>query len=70
LTQVTEVTTSDRREAEESRLGSERIGDSLRIYARVVRCYPVSARINRVANDDKECSAPLELEQIQNRPFL
>ena len=29
----------------------------------------MSARINRVANDDKECSAPVELKQIQDRLF-
>jgi len=34
-----------------------------------MRCYPVSARINRVANDDAECSAPVELAQIQDRLF-
>jgi putative SOS response-associated peptidase YedK len=26
--------------------------------ARLMRCYPVSTRINHVANDDEECSAP------------
>lgn len=31
----------------------------------LMRCYPVSARINRVANDDEECSRPAEL-QAQN----
>ena len=29
--------------------------------ARLMRCYPVSTRINRVANDDAECSSPVEL---------
>jgi hypothetical protein len=29
-----------------------------------MRCYPVSTRINHVANDDEECSAPVELAQI------
>jgi hypothetical protein len=29
-------------------------------------CYPVSTRINHVANDDEECSAPVELAQTQN----
>jgi putative SOS response-associated peptidase YedK len=38
--------------------------------ARLMRCYPISARINRVANDDKACSAPVELAEIQNRLFL
>jgi putative SOS response-associated peptidase YedK len=37
--------------------------------ARFMRCYPVSTRINHVANDDEECSAPVELAQIQNRHF-
>jgi len=42
----------------------------LRPYdARLMRCYPVSARVNRVANDDERCSAPVELSQIQNRLF-
>ena len=31
--------------------------------------YPVSTRINYVANDDEACSAPVELTQIQNRLF-
>jgi len=37
--------------------------------ARLVRCYPVSTRVNQVANDDEECSRPVELAQIQNRLF-
>jgi len=36
---------------------------------RLMRCYPVSARINHVANDDAECSAPVELAEVQNRLF-
>jgi hypothetical protein len=35
-----------------------------------MRCYSVSTRINRVANDDEECSALVELAQIQDRLFL
>jgi putative SOS response-associated peptidase YedK len=27
--------------------------------ARLMRCYPVSTRINSVVNDDAECSAPV-----------
>src|SRR4029077_1348302 len=38
--------------------------------ARLTRCYPVSTRINQVANDDEDCSAPVELRQIQDRLFL
>jgi putative SOS response-associated peptidase YedK len=37
--------------------------------ARFMRRYPVSPRINRVANDDEECSKPVELGDIQNRLF-
>jgi putative SOS response-associated peptidase YedK len=37
--------------------------------ARLMRCHPVSTRINDVANDDKECSAPVELAEVQNRLF-
>ena len=38
--------------------------------ARLMRCYPVSSRINSVANDDEACSTPVALAQIQNRLFL
>ena len=37
--------------------------------ARLMRCYPVSTRINHVANDDEECSRLVELTQIQNSLF-
>jgi putative SOS response-associated peptidase YedK len=37
--------------------------------ARLMRCYPVSTRINHVANGDEECSAPVALAQIQDRLF-
>jgi putative SOS response-associated peptidase YedK len=37
--------------------------------ARLMRCYPVSARINHVANDDEECSRPVESMPAQNRLF-
>jgi putative SOS response-associated peptidase YedK len=37
--------------------------------ARLMRCYPVSTRINHVANDDPECSAHVELAETQNRLF-
>jgi putative SOS response-associated peptidase YedK len=37
--------------------------------ARLMRCYPVSTRINHVANDDEACSAPVELDQIHDRLF-
>jgi len=37
--------------------------------ARRMRYYPVSIRINHVANDDAECAAPIELSQIQGHLF-
>jgi putative SOS response-associated peptidase YedK len=37
--------------------------------ARIMRCYPVSTRVNQVINDDAECSAQVELVQTQN-PLL
>jgi putative SOS response-associated peptidase YedK len=37
--------------------------------ARLMCCYPVSTRINHVANDDEECSRPMEIAQIQDRLF-
>ena len=37
--------------------------------ARLMRCYPVSTRINSVANDDEACSAPVELVETQSRLF-
>jgi len=37
---------------------------------KLMRCYPVSTRINHVANDDEGCSAPVELVEIQHRLFL
>ncbi|MFZ1053521.1 MAG: SOS response-associated peptidase family protein [Candidatus Sulfotelmatobacter sp.] len=44
--------------------------DLLKPYdARLMRCYPVGTRINSVANDDAECSTPVELAPIQNRLF-
>jgi hypothetical protein len=30
-------------------------------------CHPISTRLNHLANDDEECSRPVELAQIQNR---
>lgn len=37
--------------------------------ARLMRCYPVSARVNQVANDDAECSARVKVVQSQARLF-
>jgi putative SOS response-associated peptidase YedK len=37
--------------------------------ARLMRCYPVGARINHVVNDDAECCAPVEVVQSQGRLF-
>jgi putative SOS response-associated peptidase YedK len=46
------------------------ISELLKPYdARLMRCYPVSIRINHVANDDEECSRPKEIAEAQNRLF-
>jgi putative SOS response-associated peptidase YedK len=37
--------------------------------ARLMRSFPVSTRINSVINDDAECSAPVELAQVQSSLF-
>jgi len=37
--------------------------------ARLMRCYPVSTRINHVSNDDEKCSRPVVLSETQNRLF-
>jgi putative SOS response-associated peptidase YedK len=37
--------------------------------ARLMRCYPISRRINHVANDDEQCSARVELAEIRDRLF-
>ena len=37
--------------------------------ARLMGCYPVGGRVNHVANDDEECSRPVELAQKQNQLF-
>jgi putative SOS response-associated peptidase YedK len=45
--------------------------DLLKPYdARLMRCFPVSTRINHVANDDEGCSRPVEIAEAQDRFFL
>ena len=45
------------------------ISEVLKPYdGQFMRRYPVSSRINRVDNDDPECSQPVELDQ--NRLFV
>jgi putative SOS response-associated peptidase YedK len=44
--------------------------DLLKPYdARLMRCYPISTRINHVANDDAECSVPVEHAQTRQFPY-
>jgi len=38
--------------------------------ARLMRCYPVSARVNHVTNDDEQCAARVELEQRDRQAQL
>ena len=37
--------------------------------ARLMRCYPVSSRVNDVGNDDDECSRRVEVSEAQVRLF-
>jgi putative SOS response-associated peptidase YedK len=47
------------------------VSELLKPYdAQLMQCYPVSTRINHVANGDEGCFAPVELAQIQDRLFL
>lgn len=46
------------------------ISELLKPYdARLMRCFPVSSRVNHVANDDEECSLPVEIAEAQNHLF-
>ena len=46
------------------------VSELLKPYdARLLRCYPVSTRVNSVANDDEECSRLVKLAEIQDRLF-
>jgi putative SOS response-associated peptidase YedK len=48
----------------------EAVSDLLKPYdAQLMKCYPVSTRVNSVANDDEGCSASVEPPQIQNALF-
>jgi len=48
----------------------EAASEMLKPYdARLMRSYPVSTRVNHVANDDAECSTPVELAETQARLF-
>lgn len=47
------------------------VSELLKPYeAGLMRSYPVSTRINHVANDDEESSRPVEICEPQNRLFL
>jgi putative SOS response-associated peptidase YedK len=49
----------------------EAVSEMLKLFdVRLMRCYPVSTRINYVANDDAECSAHVELHETQAGLFL
>jgi hypothetical protein len=39
------------------------------MHGRIMRSYPISTRINHVANDDEECSRPVEPAETQKRLF-
>jgi putative SOS response-associated peptidase YedK len=37
--------------------------------AKLMRCFPVSTRLNSVSNDDEECSRPVEVAESQSSLF-
>ena len=42
------------------------VSEVLKPYdAALMRCYPVSSRVNHVANDDEDCSRWIELSETQ-----
>lgn len=46
------------------------VSELLKPYdARLMRCYPVSMRVNSTANDDAECSRPVDVAEAQVRLF-
>ena len=46
------------------------VSEMLKPYdAKSMRSYPVSTRINHVANDDEECSRPVDVAQTQDSLF-
>jgi putative SOS response-associated peptidase YedK len=46
------------------------VSDMLKPFnARLMRCYPVSSRVNHVANDDEGCSMPVKLDETQKNLF-
>jgi putative SOS response-associated peptidase YedK len=48
----------------------EAVSDLLKPYdAKRMRCYPVNNRVNSAVNDDAECSAHVELAEVQNSLF-
>jgi putative SOS response-associated peptidase YedK len=47
------------------------VSDMLKPFdARLMRSYPVSSRVNHVANDDSECSTPVQLNAVQTQTSL
>lgn len=46
------------------------VSELLKPYdARLMRCYPVSSRVNHPGNDDEGCSRRIELSQAENQLF-
>jgi hypothetical protein len=56
--------------ADAGRTNVEAVSEMLKPYdSGMMRCYPVSTRVNHVANDDAECSAHVKPAEIQDRLF-
>jgi hypothetical protein len=49
----------------------EVVSDLLKPFdVRVMRMFLVSSRVNHVANDDKQCSRPVDITEAQNQHFV
>ena len=49
----------------------EAVSEMLKPYdAQMMRSYPVSSRVNHVANDDAACSTPVQLTPVQDQLFI
>jgi putative SOS response-associated peptidase YedK len=45
------------------------VSEFLKPFDAPMRRYPISTRINHVANDDETCAVPVELPQAQSSLF-
>jgi putative SOS response-associated peptidase YedK len=72
MSTIEEVKAAERK-MNEAKAALQRYGDRIELLkpydARMMRCYPVSMRLNHVANDDEDCSQTVEIMQDE-KPLL